>query len=166
MRNYGWFGVSKSLMAGLARSWFLLHRQCDVWTGRVLHRASMAQLSGVRLRCERAPLPNSCLRRQTRNSWCGVMRCGRPARKQSCQEFVPAAARVVWCDMRLRVSLFVQACAIATTAGRNLVVSSSFTLNGECQTSRSLGKLKRTMDAGFVRHAGQGSSKLIPNLLR
>src|ERR1700722_6747227 len=87
---------------------------------------------------------------------CGVMRCGRPARKQSCQEFVPAAARVVWCDMRLRVSLFVQACAIATTAGRNLVVSSSFTLNGECQTSRSLGKLKPTMDAAFVRHAGQG----------
>lgn len=49
---------------------------------------------------------------------CGVMRCGRPARKQSCQEFVPAAARVVWCDMRLRVSLFEPACAIAPTAGR------------------------------------------------
>jgi hypothetical protein len=36
-------------------------------------------------------------------------------------------------------------------------VSSSFTLNGECQTSRSLGKLKPSMDAGFVRHAGQGA---------
>ena len=33
-------------------------------------------------------------------------------------------------------------------------------------TSRSLGKLKRTMDAAFVRHAGQGSSKLILNLMR
>jgi hypothetical protein len=33
-------------------------------------------------------------------------------------------------------------------------VSSSFTLNGEWQTSRSLGKLKPTMDAAFVRHAG------------
>jgi hypothetical protein len=66
---------------------------------------------------------------------------------------------------KIRVHFSTGVCQ-APTAGRSLVVSSLFTLNGEWQTSRSLGKLKPTMDAAFVRHAGQGSSKLIPNLLR
>jgi hypothetical protein len=45
-------------------------------------------------------------------------------------------------------------------------VPSSFMVNGLRQTSKSSGKLRPTMDAAFVRHAGQGSLKFIPNLLR
>jgi len=52
-------------MAGLARSWFLLDRQCDVGTGRVLHRASHGTIIGRQAECERAPPPNhACDARQ------------------------------------------------------------------------------------------------------
>jgi hypothetical protein len=64
------------------------------------------------------------------------------------------------------VSLFELVFVIASTAGRNRAVSSSFMVNGLRQTSKSSEKFGPTMDAAFVRHAGQGSSKFIPNLLR
>jgi len=55
---------------------------------------AMEQLSGVRLKCERAPPPNSCLRRQTRNSWAGLWGY---ALRSACKEAIMSGVRTGGC---------------------------------------------------------------------
>ena len=44
-------------------------------------------------------------------------------------------------------------------------MSSSFMVNGLWQTSKSSEKLGPTMDAAFVRHAGQGCFEVYPEFI-